>query len=153
MKIDDIDQTILDCLAKDGRSSHAEIGRQVGITGPAVYARLRRMEEAGVIRGYRADVDRSMIGQPLVAFVRITTRPIKMQSDTLEPFIWSEPRIVECHDITGEDTFIVKAQCKDPEDLRKLLLDIRAQPQVIKTISSVALVVVKEPGMKSGNST
>ncbi|HVT12968.1 MAG TPA: Lrp/AsnC ligand binding domain-containing protein [Fimbriimonadaceae bacterium] len=56
-------------------------------------------------------------------------------------------RIFECHDIAGEDTFILKVRCASPEDLRDLLLCIRAQPQFIRTISSVVLVVVKEPGL------
>jgi len=147
MSLDAIDREILACLAKDGRATYAAIGREVGILGPAVYARIRRMEESGVILGYRVDTDRAKIGQPLVAFVRVTTRPIKVETDTFEPFVWTESRIVECHDIAGEDTFVLKAQCASPEDLRDLLLRIRAQPQVIRTISSVALVVVKEPGM------
>lgn len=148
MKLDDVDLEILECLEEDGRTSHASIGRQVGITGQAVYSRLKRMEDEGVVRGYRVDVDWARLGKPLIAFVRVTTRPIKVESDTFEPFAWAEKRIVECHDIAGEDTFILKVRCASPEDLRDLLLCIRAQPQVIRTISSVALVVVKEPGLQ-----
>lgn len=101
MKMDNVDREILDCLQQDGRATHAAIGRQVGVTGPAVYARVRRMEEEGVIRGYRADVDHAQLKGPLIAFVRVTTRPIKIETDTFEPFVWKEPRIIECHDIAG----------------------------------------------------
>jgi Lrp/AsnC family transcriptional regulator, leucine-responsive regulatory protein len=143
----DLDQKILAMLERNGRATHADIGRELGITGPAVFARVRRMEESGLIRGYRADIDPSKMGQPLTAFVRVTTRPIKVETDSFEPFVWSESRIVECHDVAAEDTFILKVRCASPEDLRDLLMCIRARPQVIRTASSVALAIVKEPGM------
>jgi Lrp/AsnC family transcriptional regulator, leucine-responsive regulatory protein len=144
---DAIDRSILSILESDGRSTHAEIGRQVGITGPAVYARVKRMEDAGVIRGYRADIDRSKLGGRLTAFVRVTTRPIKVETDSFEPFVWSEARILECHDVASDDTFILKAGCESPEDLRDLLMRIRARPQVVRTTSSVVLAIIKEPGL------
>ena len=149
MQRNELDEKILECLKQDGRATHADIGREVGITGPAVFARVRRMEESGLIRGYRADIDPSKMGFPLTAFVRVTTRPIKVETDSFEPFVWSESRIIECHDVAGEDTFILKVRCASPEDLRDLLMCIRARPQVIRTASSVALAIVKEPGMRA----
>lgn len=148
MNLSEVDLTILSHLERNGRATHAEIGREIGITGPAVFARVRRMEESGLIRGYRADIDQSKTGLPLTAFVRVTTRPIKVDTDSFEPYMWSESQIVECHDLAGEDTFILKVRCASPEDLRELLLRIRARPQVLRTTSSVALAIVKEPGMR-----
>ncbi len=147
MNLDDLDRRILACLEIDGRATHAAIGRELGITGPAVYARVKRMEDSGVIRGYRVNVDPVLVGRPLAAFIRITTRPIKVETDTLEPYVWTEDRIEACHDIAAEDTYILKARCASPEDLRDLLLRLRARPQVIRTTSSVVLASVKEPGM------
>lgn len=146
MAYDPIDLEILSILASDGRASHAAIGRKVGISGPAVYARVTRLEQEGLIRGYRADIDRSKLGARLTAFVRVTTRPIKVETDTFEPFVWSENRILECHDVASEDTFVLKAGCESPEDLRDLLMRIRARPQVVRTTSSVVLAIIKEPG-------
>lgn len=148
MNLDSVDLKILALLERDGRASHAAIGRELGITGPAVFARVRRMEETGVIRGYRVEVDPTKMGLPMTAYVRVTTRPIKVETDTLEPYFWEEPRIVEVHDIAGEDTFLLKVRCESPEDLRSLLLRIRAQPQVLRTASSISLATVKQPGMK-----
>jgi Lrp/AsnC family leucine-responsive transcriptional regulator len=147
MAYDSIDLNILSILEANGRASHAEIGRQVGITGPAVYARLKRLEDEGVIRGYRADIDRSKLGASLTAFVRVTTRPIKVETDTFEPFVWSEKRILECHDVASDDTFILKVGCESPADLRDLLMRIRERPQVMRTTSSVVLAIIKEPGL------
>lgn len=149
MALDSVDAIILEHLERDGRATHAEIGRSVGLTGPAVFARVRRMEESGLIRGYRADIDRAKLGRPLTAFVRVTTRPIKVETDTFEPYVWSEPRILECHDVASDDTFILKVQCASPEDLRDLLMHIRARPQVIRTTTSVALAIIKEPGVRA----
>jgi len=148
MVLDSLDTAILACLEQDGRATHAAIGREVGLTGPAVFARVRRMEEGGLIRGYRVDIDRSKLGMPLTAFVRVTTRPIKVETDSFEPFVWSENRILECHDVASDDTFILKTQCESPEDLRDLLMHIRARPQVIRTSTSVALAIIKEPGLR-----
>lgn len=69
--LDDIGRQILRILQEDGRISFNELGRKVGLSSPAVAERVRRMEEAGIILGYRAIVDQSRVGYPIMAFVRL----------------------------------------------------------------------------------
>lgn len=145
MQLDDIDLRILDWLRKDGRASHAAIGRELGMTGPAVYARVSRLEQAGLIRGYTARVDPRATGRTLLAFVRVSTRPHPEEYDAFEAFVIAEPRVMECHDVDGEDSYILKVRCASPEDLRALVVAIRSIPQVIRTVTSIALMTLKDP--------
>lgn len=146
VELDRIDRQILDYLGQDGRTTHAAIGKRVGLTGPAVYARVRRMENTGVIRGYRVDIDPAALGTPLLAFVRVTTRPRQGEGDEFEAFVADEPRIIECHDVDGEDSFILKVRCASPANLRELLLSIRSIAEVSRTVSSIALITIKDAG-------
>lgn len=144
MEPDELDRRILDLLRGDGQLGHAEIGRRVGLTGPAIHARVRRLERAGVILGYGARISEEATGRPLLGFVRVTTRPLPKETETFEAYALAEPRIAECHDVDGEDSFVLKVRCASPEDLRALLVEIRALPTVVRTVSSIALVTVKE---------
>ncbi|AIE85129.1 Lrp/AsnC family transcriptional regulator [Fimbriimonas ginsengisoli] len=146
MELDHLDHEILARLGQDGRATHAAIARELGMSGPAVYARVRRMELSGVIRGYSVVTDPAALGSPLLAIVRVTTRPLVGEGDSFEAMALAEPRVVACYDVDGEDSYVLIARCASPEDLRRLLLRIRSLPQVIRTVSSIALVTVKEPG-------
>src|SRR4051812_31036004 len=145
MQLDDLDLRILELLSLDGRATHAAIGRDLGMTGPAVYARVSRLEQAGVIKSYAARIDPKAMGRLLLAFIRVSTRAHADENDAFEAFILSEPRIIECHDVDGEDSYILKARCESPEDLRKLVVAIRSIPQVIRTVTSITLHTIKDP--------
>ena len=92
--LDDIGRQILRILQEDGRISFNELGRKVGLSSPAVAERVRRMEEAGIILGYRAIVDQSRVGYPIMAFVRLSI-PVSFlaQADELAKSI---PEVLEC---------------------------------------------------------
>lgn len=140
MPIDSLDLEILNLLRKDARTPHAAIGREIGLTGPAVLARIRKMEESGTIRGYRAVVDY----KGLRAVVRVVTRPSPGGEQAFERFVLDEPRIEGCYDVDGEDSFLITARCADPKDLQQLLLAVRSQPTVLRTVTNIVLSVVKE---------
>ena len=103
--LDDIGRQILRILQEDGRISFNELGRKVGLSSPAVAERVRRMEEAGIILGYRAIVDQSRVGYPIMAFVRLSI-PVSFlaQADELAKSI---PEVLECHHLTGSDGVIL----------------------------------------------
>jgi len=104
--LDGVNLRLLCELQGDPRLSMTELGRRVGMSSPAVTERIRRMEEAGVIRGYRVDIDPAALGLPLTAYVRL--RPNPGQLANFADLARSIPETVECHRITGEDCFIVK---------------------------------------------
>lgn len=104
--LDDIGKQILKTLQEEGRISFNELGRRVGLSSPAVAERVRRMEEAGVILGYKAVVNHSRIGYPIMAFINLVVPVAQLsQADELATSI---PEVLECHHITGRDVIILK---------------------------------------------
>ena len=104
--LDETGWSILRELQKDGRLSFPELGRRVGLSTPAVAERVRRLEDAGVIIGYGARVDPAKVGLPMMVFVRITTTPLTEAS--LRSLIAELPELLECHRITGNESFLLK---------------------------------------------
>ncbi len=98
--LDDVNARILSALGDNPRLTMTELGRRVGMSSPAVTERVRRLEEAGVIRGYRLDIDPVALGLPLTAFIRI--QPNSGQLARVAELARSIPEITECHRITGK---------------------------------------------------
>ncbi|WP_322919364.1 Lrp/AsnC family transcriptional regulator [Nocardioides renjunii] len=117
--LDSVNRGILDALAADPRLSIAALARQVGMSTPTVRERVRRLEEAGVIRGYRLDVDPAAIGLPVAAWVRI--RPGPGQLPRIAELAEATPQVSECHRISGEDCFLLKVHVARIEDLEGVL--------------------------------
>ena len=117
--LDGVNLHLLRELRGEPRLSMTELGRRVGMSSPAVTERVHRMEEAGVIRGYRLDVDPVALGLPLTAYVRL--RPNPGQLANFADLARAIPEIVECHRITGEDCFIVKVHLPEIGQLDRLI--------------------------------
>jgi Lrp/AsnC family leucine-responsive transcriptional regulator len=115
--LDRIGWRILEELQEDARIQFVELGRRVGLSTPAVIERVHRMEEAGIITGYRVEVDHSKVGLPVCAFIRVRVigdfipRVIAAAREMSEVF--------ECHRIAGEDTFLLKVCVPSAEALEK----------------------------------
>ena len=138
--INDLDAKILTILQRNARVSNAEIARQVGLAPSAVFERIRKLEERGVIRGYSAQIERHAVGLGLVAytFVRSNDRPGGIRTAELLAEI---PEILEVHHVAGEDCFLVKVRAADTEALGRLL---RERLGKISTISSTRTTIVLE---------
>jgi Lrp/AsnC family transcriptional regulator, leucine-responsive regulatory protein len=104
--LDDVNRRLLAELSTDPRLSAAELARRVGMSAPAVRERVTRLEEAGVIRGYRLDVDPAALGRPVAAWVRI--RPGPGQLPKVAELAARTPEVSECHRISGDDCFLLK---------------------------------------------
>jgi Lrp/AsnC family leucine-responsive transcriptional regulator len=117
--LDDVNRTILRALADDPRQSTAELARRVGMSAPAVRERVGRLERAGVIRGYRLDVDPAALGLPVTAWVRI--RPGPGQLPKIAELARRTPQVSECHRISGEDCFLLKVHVPAVEKLEEVL--------------------------------
>src|SRR5215472_11227593 len=105
-EIDAVNLRILGELQREPRLTMSELGRRIGMSSPAVTERVRRLEEAGVIRGYRLDLDPAALGLPIAAYIRI--RPNSGQLPRIVELARQLPEIVECHRVTGEDCYILK---------------------------------------------
>ncbi len=117
--LDEVNIRILEELRRDPRLTMSALGRRIGMSAPAVTERVRRLEEAGIIRGYRLDLDAAALGLPLTAYIRI--RPDPGQLPRVAELARSIPEVVECHRITGEDCFILKAHFPAIDQLDRLL--------------------------------
>lgn len=118
-KVDDINARLLVELQRDCRVTMAKLARRVGMSAPAVTERVRRMEEAGVITGYRADINPGVLGLPVSAYIRVRPNPGQLQKTAQLAEQIAE--VVECHRITGEDCFIMKVHFPAMDQLDRLL--------------------------------
>jgi Lrp/AsnC family leucine-responsive transcriptional regulator len=110
---------ILRALQTDARLSFSELGRRVGLSAPAVAERVRKLEEAGVIVGYHAQVCPEKIGYTLMAFVRMES--LSEKCPIVNAFVADLPEVLECHRITGSDSFILKVIVASVAHLEALL--------------------------------
>jgi Lrp/AsnC family transcriptional regulator, leucine-responsive regulatory protein len=119
LPLDETSYRLMSELQRDARLSLAELGRRVGLSSPAVAERLHRLEQAGVIRGYRAEIDPRALGLTLSAVIRI--RPAPGQLRNVAELAQKTPEVVECQRITGEDCYIAKAHVRDVEHLEEVI--------------------------------
>ena len=117
--LDATDRQIIGELAREGRISFAELGRRVSLSSPAVTERVRRLEQTGVITGYRAEVDPRALGYALTAIVRV--KPAVRQLSKIAELAADIPQIEECLRITGEDCFYMKLHLASIEELPSVL--------------------------------
>ncbi|HEV3065155.1 MAG TPA: Lrp/AsnC family transcriptional regulator [Chthoniobacterales bacterium] len=144
--MDSLDLEILSLIQNDARVAHASVGERLGLTAPAVHARIKRMERDGVIRGYLTSIDPLAVNQSLLAFVRVMNHAVGKDDQAFEDFIRQQPNILECHDVSGEDSYMLKVRTDSPESLRRLLSRIREFPGVERTVTSISLFTIKESG-------
>ena len=116
---DPINLRILKELEKEPRLTMTELGRRIGLSSPAVTERVRRLEDAKVIRGYRLEIDPVALGLPIAAYVRIRPNPGRLPK--IAELARSIAEVVECHRVTGEDCFILKVHLPSLDQLDRIL--------------------------------
>lgn len=141
--MDNLDRSLVRMLQKDGRLSHEAIAREVGLSRPAVHDRIRRLEAAGVIRGYRAEVDWEALGLPLTAFIlaRVTGNCYPA-AQAIYGLSNDRALVEECHRIAGDWCMLVVTRSASPLALQDLLDEIRSVSGVQNTMTTVALSTV-----------
>jgi Lrp/AsnC family leucine-responsive transcriptional regulator len=143
--VDEIDRKILEALQNDARTPLAAIAKEVNLSGAAVAERLRKLEQAGVIRGYQAIVDHDKLGKPLMAFVRVTQAGPSYDEDAQQmAALLADPDIMEIHHVAGEDCFILKVRAADPRGIEALLKRLRTRLHVDRTVTMIVLSTVKD---------
>ena len=118
-ELDTVNLRVLEELQRDPRLTMSELGRRVGMSSPAVTERVRRLEETGVICGYRLELNAEALGLPITAYIRI--RPSPGQLSKIAELAQQIPEVVECHRVTGEDCFILKVYIPAINQLDRLL--------------------------------
>jgi Lrp/AsnC family leucine-responsive transcriptional regulator len=147
--MDDMDRRIVTLLAGNGRLSHEQIGREVHLSRPAVFERIRRLETQGVIRGYGARIHWEALGLPLTAFVWIRTTNIDCNESArqIAELGYEGGFLEEIHRITGEWCMYAKFRLTTPTALQLALDRIRQVPGVQNTMTTIALSGV-EPALR-----
>ena len=145
--LDQVGRQILTILQENARISYSELGRRVALSAPAVIERVRKMEDAGIISGYHTHVDPSKVGWPIMAFVSLSTRP-----ELYARFIAlaeQEPGILECHHVSGSESFVMKVVAPSVQDLEAQIEQLSpfGQTKTLIVLSSP----VNKPGLSFEN--
>jgi Lrp/AsnC family leucine-responsive transcriptional regulator len=138
--MEDLDRRIVALLLQDGRMSFTDLGKFTGLSTSAIHQRVRRLEERGVIQGYRAVVDQNALGMPLLAFISVTPTDPAAPDDVADR-LRDISDIEACHSVAGEESYILKARVATPGDLENLLARVRSSANV----STRTTVVLSTP--------
>ena len=149
VELDRTDLKILDALQKNARLTNAELAEQVGLSLSPCWRRLKRLEEVGVIEGYRAVLNRKVLGLGVTAFVRIDIeRHTPVFERKFEEAIAELPEVISCHVISGEGAFLLVVVCDSLETYSNFALNtLMALPGVKDTQTSFSLKEVKSSSM------
>jgi Lrp/AsnC family leucine-responsive transcriptional regulator len=131
--LDDYGRKLLDELRRDARASFADLGRRIGLSASATAERLRRMEDAGIIRGYTVEIDREALGVPILAVIRMTCDGPRYHP--FLKFVKDLPEVQECHHVTGGDAFFLQVTVASIVELERVIE--RLLPYGIPTTSIV----------------
>jgi DNA-binding Lrp family transcriptional regulator len=150
VELDELDRRILVALSQDGRRSAADLAKELGLSRQAVTDRIRSLEESGVIRGYRAEVDARALGLTVRAQVRLTLDgrlPRDKEAEVLRRLNES-PLVRSVYRVSGEDCFVVLVVARRIEDVTALLTEVQATRTLQATRTAFVLEsVVDKPGL------
>ena len=146
--MDKFDWAILNELQRDGRLTNAELAQRVGLSAAPCWRRVRALEESGVIKGYRAEIDRQKVGLDVFAFVRLDAERNRGDiTRQLEEAIQKIPEVVACHYISGTGTFELQVVSKDLNSFSQFARDVLLNlPNVKDLHTSFSLGEVKAYG-------
>lgn len=141
--LDEIDLKILIILQNNGRSHLAEIAKEVDLSSPAVMERVKKLEANGVIKSYQAVIDAKKVGKDITAFIGVSVGQ-QRDIDAFAANMMGHHDVLECHHVTGEESFILKVKTANTDSLERLLAEIRSVEGVTRTVTKVALSTPKE---------
>lgn len=141
--LDETDLRILSILQSHGRSHLAEIAKEVDLSSPAVMERVKKLEAHGVIKSYQAVLDAKKMGKDVTAFIGVSVAHQRYIDDFAAHMV-RQHDVLECHHVTGEESFLLKVKTANTESLEKLLGEIRSVEGVTRTVTKVVLSTPKE---------
>jgi Lrp/AsnC family leucine-responsive transcriptional regulator len=125
-------------LQRDGRRPYADLGAEIGMSGPSAHERVKKLEARGVIRGYTAVLDPTAVGLGILGFSWITQAPGTAATDLTDDFA-AIPEIEECHHISGEADYLIKIRARDTRDFERVLRQVQATRHVFTTQTDIVL--------------
>ena len=144
--LDGFDRKILDVIAVEGRITVTDLAKRIGLSKSPTQARLRRLEETGVVRGYRALFDPILLGRDHVAFVEVKLSDTRESAlSAFNTAVTRIPEIEQCHLIAGAFDYLLKVRTSSMSSYRLVLADrLSTLPHVASTSTYVAMQAVKE---------
>lgn len=142
-RLDAVDRRLLDALQADCKQSLAELGQLVELSPPAVLERVRKLEDAGYVKGYHAALDARRLGLDIGAFIGVGIdhpRSIPKFESAVEKL----PAVLESHHVTGRHTLLLKVRTENTESLHQLIGAIRELPGVARTETMIVLATQME---------
>ena len=149
IELDAIDKQILEILQQDARISHRSLANKIGLTASPTIERVKRLEREGVIRGYRAIIDKPLVDQGLSIFVKVTLSVHQMSLlDEFTRTIDSIPNILACYHTTGQGDFLLQVVARDMSDYERLLREqLTTLPDIERLETTMVLRTMKEDGV------
>src|ERR1043165_1312228 len=142
--LNSIDYKILDLLQRNARMTQSEIAASVGLSQPAVAERMKKLEQEGVIIGYAARVDSRKLGKDITAFIGVRIEHPKYNKEFSRRMIQHKD-VLECHRVTGADSYLLKVVTENTETLDRLISDtLRVVPGVTRTLTTIVMSSFKE---------
>jgi Lrp/AsnC family leucine-responsive transcriptional regulator len=141
--LDPTDLKILYILQNNGRTRLADIADRVELSAPAVMERVKKLEAGGVIKGYQAVVDGKKVGKDITVFISVSIGN-QQDIDKFANQMLQHRDVLECHHVTGDESFILKVKSANTGSLEKLLGEIRSVEGVNRTVTKVVLSTAKE---------
>ncbi|HKE99976.1 MAG TPA: Lrp/AsnC family transcriptional regulator [Actinomycetes bacterium] len=148
--LDEIDMQLLEALAGDGRATTTSLAARVGLSGPSVGDRLRKLEAAGVLRGYTALLDPVAVQAGTAAYVALNLGPGALDKARIDAALAAEPAVLEAHEIAGEDCYLLKLRVESPQALSAALTRLRRVHPHAATRTTVVLRTVFERPLLAG---
>ncbi len=131
-------------LQEDGRLTLTQLAVHLGLSVPATSERVRKLEEQGIIGGYRAILDPRRVGAKVTAFIAVVVERPEHEAPFLR-YVQDLPEVLECHHVAGEDSYLLKVRCTSTEELEHLIVhQIKAQEGVVRTRTTIVLSTAKE---------
>jgi Lrp/AsnC family transcriptional regulator, leucine-responsive regulatory protein len=144
MTLDSIDYKIIEILQQNARITQLELASEVGLSQPAVAERLRKLETEGIIIAYTAQVDARKLGKDITAFIGVGISHPRF-NNTFAARISAMPEVLECHKVTGKDSYFLKIKTENTEKLDELIsVKLRTIPGVTRTLTTIVMSSVKE---------
>jgi Lrp/AsnC family transcriptional regulator, leucine-responsive regulatory protein len=153
--MDDTDRRIVDLLLADGRMTHEQIAKEVHLSRPAVFERVKRLEAKGVIHGYTARVDWEALGLPLTAFIWIRTNNVDCNDSgrLLAQVQFEGAKLEDLYRVIGDWCMFARYRVASPSVLQQVLDRLRQMPGVQNTLTSIALSTIEESRTCNGHAS
>jgi Lrp/AsnC family transcriptional regulator, leucine-responsive regulatory protein len=147
MSLDLLSRKLLSLLRKDARAKYADLGREVHLSAPAVFERVKKLEKSGGILRYTIDLNPKILELSLCAFVQIRLED-NVTSEEVAELLTAYKEVEECHSIAGEDCLLTKVRTPDAAGLNRLLLEMKKLPGVQRTLTTIVLSTHFERGIQ-----